>query len=283
MAKEKKGKKKEMNKEVKDEIVEEEKIAEIEAPLIEPKTPEEEAKIIKDELKKKAVDVSAWKPKTLIGRKVKLGEIRDVKEILDGGVPILESEIVDALCPGLDTDLLMIGQSKGKFGGGQRRVFRQTQKKTKEGNKPKFSTYAVVGDKAGIVGVGYGKSKETVPAREKALRNAKLNIIHVKRGCGSWQCGCGTAHSLPFAVEGRCGSVRMKLLPAPKGTGLVCASDVAKILQLAGIKDVWSATEGKTSNRINLINATLEALRKIGNTKIQQKFAIAVGLEGANK
>ena len=82
------------------------------------------------------------------------------------------TEIVDILLPNLETDLLLIGQSKGKFGGGQRRVFRQTQKKTREGNKPKFSTIAIAGNKDGYVGIGYGKSKETVPAREKAFRSA---------------------------------------------------------------------------------------------------------------
>lgn len=258
---------------------EEEKIEEVEQEAV-----AEQEKEAKTEVKKRdAIDVEAWKPKTVIGNKVKIGEVKDIKSVLDQGIPVLESEIVDVLCPNLENDLLLIGQSKGKFGGGQRRVFRQTQKKTKEGNKPKFSTYAVVGNKSGVVGVGFGKSKETVPAREKAIRNAKLDVIHIRRGCGSWQCGCGTSHSIPFAVEGKCSSVKVKLLPAPKGTGLICASEVAKILQLAGITDVWSVTNGKTGKRINLIKATMAALRKLGSMKVQQKFAQAVGMEAVSK
>ena len=73
----------------------------------------------------------------------------------------------------IETELLLVGQSKGKFGGGQRRVFKQTQKKTREGNKPSFSTFAVVGNHNGYVGLGSGKSKETVPARDKSKRKAK--------------------------------------------------------------------------------------------------------------
>ena len=78
---------------------------------------------VKREPEKKKLDVDAWKPKSSMGRKVKSGEIKDIDEILDKGQKILESEIVDILLPELNTDLLLIGQSKGKFGGGQKRVF----------------------------------------------------------------------------------------------------------------------------------------------------------------
>ena len=107
----------------------------------------------------------------------------------------------------LKNDLLLIGQSKGKFGGGARRIFKQTQKKTPEGNKPSFACAAVVGNEDGYVGVGSGKSKDTVPAREKAIRRAKLNLFKIRRGCGSWECNCKTHHSIPFETEGKCGSV----------------------------------------------------------------------------
>ncbi|MEM3373847.1 MAG: 30S ribosomal protein S5 [Candidatus Woesearchaeota archaeon] len=182
---------------------------------------------------------------------------------------ILEKGIVDKLVPDLQSDLLLIGQAKGKFGGGKRRVFRQTQKKTKEGNKPKFATLAVVGNKKGIIGLGYGKSKETVPAREKAIRDAKFNIFKIRRGCGSWECGCGEPHSLPFTVEGKCGSTIIRLVPAPKGTGLRVDKEIAKILDLAGIKDVWSKTYGQSRTKINMIKAAERALKKLMSTKLQ--------------
>jgi len=88
------------------------------------------------------------------------------------------------------SDLISIGQSKGKFGGGKRRVWRQTQRKTEEGNVPTFSTMAVVGDENGHVGIGYGRAKETLPARDKATRKAKLNIMKVVRTCAGFDCSC---------------------------------------------------------------------------------------------
>ena len=248
------------------------------------KTEKIDEKAAKAELKetKPLFDKEAWKPKTLIGKKVKSGEILNIKEIIDKGEKILEPEITDILLPDAETDLLLIGQSKGKFGGGQRRVFRQTQKKTREGNKPKFATIVVIGNNNGYVGLGYGKSKETVPAREKATRNAKLNIIKVRRGCGSWQCGCKEPHSIPFAVSGKCGSTIIELIPAPKGTGLCIESECAKILKAAGIKDVWSKTKGQTKTKINLINACLKALKMLINTKIQSEHINSLGIvEGA--
>lgn len=233
-------------------------------------TPETEEEILK-KIPKKQFDTENWKPKTILGAKVKRGEITDIDAVLDEGEQILEPEITEILLPNIESDLLLVGQSKGKFGGGARRVFRQTQKKTMEGNKPSFATYAVMGDRRGHVGVGYGKSRETVPAREKATRNAKLGITKIRRGCGSWQCSCKQAHSIPFMVEGKCGSVIVRLIPAPKGTGLVAPSEVAKILQFAGVEDVWSKTFGKTTSRFNLVIATMKALKQLMLTKIQSK------------
>ena len=217
-------------------------------------------------------DADSWKPKTDTGKKVKSGEITNVDEIINSDKIILETQIVDFLIPTLESELLLIGQSKGKFGGGQRRVFKQTQKKTREGNKPSFATYAVVGDRNGHVGLGYGKSRETVPAREKATRKAKLNLINIRRGCGSWQCNCSEHHSIPFEVSGKCGSVKVTLLPAPKGTGLKAGSEISKILDRAGIQDVWSRTSGKTTSRINMIKAVTNALKELMTKKVQTKY-----------
>lgn len=232
----------------------------------------------KRERAKREFDKESWKPKTELGKEVKEGKINSLKEILDSGRTVLEPEIVDVLIPTLKTDLLLIGQAKGKFGGGQRRAFRQTQKKTKEGNKPKFATYAIVGNENGLVGIGYGKAKETVPAREKAFRNAKLNMISIRRACGSWKCGCKESHSIPFAVEGKQGSCKIKLMPAPKGVGLCIEKECAKILEMAGIKDIWSKTTGQTKTKLNLIRACFKALKKLSTTKIQQKHIESLGI-----
>ncbi len=231
-----------------------------------------------------SLDLGSWKPKTELGRKVKAKEILDIDEILDSGKVILEPEIVDALLPGLASDLLLIGQAKGKFGGGQRRIFRQTQKKTREGNKPKFTTMAVVGDRNGHVGIGLGSAKETMPAREKAIRQAKLNIFKIRRGTGSWADASSEPHSIPFAVEGKVGSVIVKLMPAPKGKGLVVEKEAAKVLELAGIQNAWSKSFGQTKNKVNFIKALERALRKLSTTKLQERHRTRLAiLDGSAK
>jgi small subunit ribosomal protein S5 len=223
---------------------------------------------VKKEYMKAAFDKEAWKPRTSLGLKVKSGEINDIDFILDNGYKLLEPEIVDVLLPNMESDLLMVGQSKGKFGGGQRRAFKQTQKKTMEGNKPHFSTLAILGNKDGYFGFGIGRSKETVPAREKAGRLSKLSIRKILRGCGSWECNCGNPHTIPFKVEGKSGSVIVQLLPAPKGTGLCIEKECSKILAIAGIKDVWSKTRGNSSTKLNLLLACIDALDKLVKTRV---------------
>ena len=232
----------------------------------------------KRQREEKGFDPQTWHPRTTLGKAVKEGTIKHIDEILDEGRPILEAEIVDTLLPNLQTDLLLIGQAKGKFGGGQRRVFKQTQKKTREGNKPKFSTFAVVGNMDGYVGVGHGKAKETVPAREKAIRNAKLNIVKIRRGSGSWQSNSTDQHSLPFRVRGKCGSVIIDLIPAPKGTGLVVEKECQKLLRLAGIQDVWSRTRGQTNSKLNTLYACFAALRELIRTRVREQDAKATGM-----
>ena len=205
--------------------------------------------------------VAAWKPKTELGKEVKAGKIKSIDEVLDNKRKILEGEIVDSLL-NLKSDLISIGQAKGKFGGGKRRAWRQTQRKTKEGNIPTFSTLAVVGDENGHVGVGSGEAKETLPARDKAIRKAKLNIMEVERTCAAFDCACSEPHTVPFKVTGKAGSVRVTLIPAPQGTGLVVANELKKILKLAGIKDVYSKTFGKKRTTFNLVKACMGALKK---------------------
>ncbi|MBS3066381.1 30S ribosomal protein S5 [Candidatus Pacearchaeota archaeon] len=207
-------------------------------------------------------NLDSWVPQTKLGKMVKGGKIKNIDEVLDNKMKILEPEIVDYLLS-VDHDLLFVGQSKGKFGGGKRRAWRQSQKKTKEGNVITFSAFVVVGDKNGHVGVGFGKSKETLPAREKALRKAKLNLIKIKRGSGSFEGSSHELHSIPLKVEGKCGSVSITLIPAPQGTGLVIGNEGKKILKLAGIQDIYSKSFGHKRTTMNYGKAVMEALKKL--------------------
>ena len=224
-------------------------------------------------------EVSSWKPKTALGKLVKEGKITSIDYILDKGLKILEFQIVDFLLPELEIDYIAVGQSKGKFGGGKRSIWRQTQKKTAEGNKPKFAALAIVGNKNGYIGIGYGKAKETVPAREKAIRKAKLNLIKIKRGCGSWECNCKKPHSIPFAVTAKCSSVIIKLMPAPKGSNLTVEKECAKLLSFVGIKDVYSRTFGQTRTKLNLIKACIKALQKLSTTKTNSQEVTELGIQ----
>jgi len=228
---------------------------------IEEKVETKEQRLKRREEKEKEHRISGWIPKTKLGKEVKKGKIKNIDEILDNKGKILEEEIVDSLI-NLKSDLISIGQSKGKFGGGKRRAWRQTQRKTKEGNVPTFSAMAVVGDEKGHIGIGFGEAKETLPARDKAIRKAKLNIMRIKRTCAAFDCACAESHTIPFKIIGKVGSVKVVLIPAPQGTGLVVADQLKKILKLAGVKDVYSQTFGKQRTTFNLVKACIEALKK---------------------
>jgi len=192
------------------------------------------------------IALEKWVPRTRIGKMVVEGKITSLKEIFDRGLPLLEPEIVDYLLPDLKYVRLDIGI---------------VQRMTDAGRRSRFRVVVVVGNENGFVGVGSGKAPQYLDALRKALRNAKLNITPVRRGCGSWECRCGEPHSIPFIVEGKSGSVRIILKPAPKGTGLA-AGDIAKaVLRLAGIKDVWTQSFGETRTTINFAKAVANALR----------------------
>ncbi|MEM0379810.1 MAG: 30S ribosomal protein S5 [Desulfurococcaceae archaeon] len=190
--------------------------------------------------------LESWIPRTRVGRMVVEGKITSLRELFEQNLPLLEPEIVDYLLPGLKYIRLDAGL---------------VQRVTDAGRRTRFRVVVVVGNEDGFVGVGSGKAPQYLDAVNKAVRNAKLNITPVRRGCGSWECRCGEPHSLPFIVKGKSGSVVVVLKPAPKGTGLV-AGDIAKaVLRMAGLKDVWTETFGETRTNINFAKAVVNALR----------------------
>ena len=188
-----------------------------------------------------------WVPRTKVGRLVLEGKITSLEEIFRRNLPLLEPEIVDYL----------IGEQL------QHEVIDVSivQKMTDAGRVTKFRAVVVVGNGDGYVGLGKGKARQFREAINKALRNAKLNITPVRRGCGSWECTCGESHSVPFTVRGKSGSVEVILKPAPKGTGLVAGDVAKKVLRLAGISDLWTFTKGETRTSYNFARAVFLALR----------------------
>ncbi len=210
---------------------------------------------------------SQWFPKTELGKKVLAGGFSSLDDLLGKGELILEPQIVDTLLPDLKQDIIYIGGSPGKGGGTRRTATRRTARMHKSGRRYKLSALVVVGNENGIVGMGMANSREHRIALEKATQQAKLGMIRVRRGCGSWECGCGGTHSIPFETKSKRGSIRVTLLPAPKGIGLNANETVKKILRLAGIKDIWVKTSGQTATRVNLVFAVFDALEKMNRTK----------------
>jgi len=185
-----------------------------------------------------------WTPKTRLGELVVQGLIT-LDKIYQNNLVVKEKEIIDILLPQLKEDVITI---------------RMIQKMTASGQRSRFKAVVIVGAD-GFLGVGASKSKEVGPAIRKAIDKAKLAVVPVLRGCGSKECGCGGTHSVPFRIEGKCGSVRMRLMPAPVGVGLACADKVKQVLRLAGIEDIWSKTYGDTRTSENLVKATFDALK----------------------
>ena len=204
-----------------------------------------------------------WKPRTQLGKDVFEGKVKSIDEILKSGKRILESEIVDVLMPDIKNDLILVGGRGGKGGGKQRIPVKITAAMHRSGRRFTMNALVVVGDENGLIGISKASAIETRAAIDKAIKKAKMNIIRVKRGCGSWECGCGGEHSIPYKVEGKSGSVRVILMPAPKGLGLVADKEPQKLLKLAGIKDVWMKTFGNTGMRMNLMKAIFDALRNL--------------------
>ncbi len=200
-----------------------------------------------------------WTPKTSLGKKVVAGEITSMEQIYEKNMAILEPQIVDKLVPNLQENVLKI---------------RTVQRTTDSGRKGSFAVTVAVGNKDGYIGVGTGKGSEVRPTIERAIRNAKKNLIHVRRGCGSWECRCDNPHTVPFRVSGRNSSVKVELRPAPRGTGIIAGDTAKKVLELAGVKDVWSRTVGKTSTTLNFALATMEALKKTRRTKLRKDVGI---------
>lgn len=194
-----------------------------------------------------AVEIEGWVPMTGLGKMVMSGQITSIDEVLDSGKPIKEPQIVDAFLTDLEDEVLDITM---------------VQRMTDSGRRVKFRAVVVVGNRNGYIGFGQGKDVQVGNAIKKGIDDAKLHLIRVKRGCGSWECGCSDIHSVPMMVTGKAGSVKVTLKPAPQGIGLVTGDIAKKVLTLAGIKDVWTFTSGNTRTTINFAKATFEALNK---------------------
>ena len=118
----------------------------------------------------------------------------------------------------------------------------------------------VVGDLNGHVGLGVKCAKEVATAIRGAIIAAKMSVIPVRRGY--WGNNIGNPHTVPVKVTGHCGSVAVRLIPAPKGAGIVAARVPKKVLEFAGIEDCYTSSNGHTRTLGNFVKATFDALRQ---------------------
>lgn len=211
-----------------------------------------------------------WKPKTKLGKKVANGQITDIREALNSGTKIMEPELVDQL-DNFDDEVILIGGTPGKGGGKRRTVSKRTCRMHKSGERYSTKSMVVIGNRKGVIGLGMGQANDTRAAIEDATRKAKLNLVEVDKGCGSWECDCGTDHTVPFEVTGKSGSVTVTFKPAPKGIGIAASDELTKLVELAGYDDVWVQTRGKTRTNENLIKAGFNALKKINEMKREKQ------------
>ena len=224
---------------------------------------------VKNKRRPKEDTTIEWEPKTKLGTLVKRGHIKTMNDALESGLPLREPGIIDMLLPEINDEVIDVNM---------------VQRMTDSGRRVKFVITVAVGNNDGYVGFGQAKGKEVGTSIRKAIENAKLNIIGIRRGCGSWECGCGKPHTVPFAVDGKSGSVEITLKPAPQGIGLATGNVAKKILTLAGIKDCWAFTRGKTKTTVNYAKAVFNALEKNAEMRVMpleyKKVGIVTGSIG---
>ena len=206
--------------------------------------------------------LEGWVPKTDAGKLVNAGEIKTMEELWARHLPILESEIVDILVPELQEKTIDT---------------RKTAYVRASGRKFNFSAFVLVGDGKNYLGLGMGSDKERFPAVRKAARDARLKLMPVRSGSGSWEDFSLSTRSVPFKVTGKSGSVRVTLYPAPQGTGLVVGKQIQDVFRFAGITDVWGKTKGSSDTKLNYVRAAYDAIGRLNSVRlspdIQRKFA----------
>lgn len=159
--------------------------------------------------------------------------------------------IDEALATDVEDDVIAINRSAAVVKGGRRFS---------------FSALSVVGNRNGLVGIGYGKAKEVPSAVEKSVKDGRKQLMRVVR----------EGSTIPHQVEGRFCSSRVRLIPASAGTGIIAGKAVRKVVELAGITDILTKNYGST-NALNVVKATMDALAQLRDRRaIEQLRGVAI-------
>jgi len=185
-----------------------------------------------------------------LGRLVKNGHFPSITDIFMYSIRIKEPEIIDhyfreELGNELKDEIMKI---------------KPVQKQTSAGQRTRFKAWVAVGDHKAHVGLGQKCAAEVGIAIRGAHTLAKLSLIPVRKGY--WGSRMGDPHTIPCKLTGKCGSCSVRLIPAPRGTGLVAAVVTKKVLAMAGLKDVYCRSKGQTRTTGNFIVACFLAMRK---------------------
>ena len=186
-----------------------------------------------------------WIPKTKLGRLVAGGQITTIEQIFESHMQIREPEIVTRIFG----DTLKVEVLKIK----------PVQKQTPSGERTRFKAVVAVGDFNGHIGLGIKTAAEVANAINGATIFAQLAIFPVKRGY--WGPKTGNPHTVSQPVTGKFGPIVLRLIPAPRGSGIVASAISKKILALAGIEDVFTSCIGNTKSTSCFLVATYKALQ----------------------
>jgi small subunit ribosomal protein S5 len=130
-------------------------------------------------------------------------------------------------------------------------------KVVKGGRRFSFAALVAVGDRAGNVGIGYGKAKEVPLAVEKGMKDAKKSMHQIPL----------VGRTIPHKVIGRFRATKIVMVPASPGTGVIAGSSARAVLEYAGVHDVLTKVYGSTSAK-NVVKATLNGLTKLRNKEM---------------
>ena len=140
------------------------------------------------------------------------------------------------------------------------KVFR-CSKVVKGGRRFSFGVLVVVGDRAGTMGIGYGKANEVPLAVEKGIKDAKKSLHKIAL----------VGRTIPHRIDGRYRATKITLVPASPGTGVIAGSSARAVLESSGVQDVLTKVYGSTSAK-NVVKATLDGLLRLRSKEMVESL-----------